>query len=49
MTSNRAYRKALPADTVRNILEAGAGTQWQDDLVRQWIALVDSNALSRER
>ena len=45
MTSDRAYRNALPADTVRRILEEGAGTQWQDDLVRQWLVVVDSGPL----
>jgi HD-GYP domain-containing protein (c-di-GMP phosphodiesterase class II) len=49
MTSDRAYRKALPLETVRTILEAGAGTQWQDDLVREWLALVDSDSLSLEK
>jgi putative nucleotidyltransferase with HDIG domain len=49
MTSDRAYRKALPAETVRTILEKGAGTQWQEDLVRQWLTLLDSNSLATGR
>lgn len=40
MTSDRAYRNALPAATVRKILEDGAGTQWQADLVKHWLELI---------
>jgi len=40
MTSDRAYRNALPAETVRKILEDGAGTQWQADLVEHWLELI---------
>jgi response regulator RpfG family c-di-GMP phosphodiesterase len=49
MTSDRAYRNALPAGEVRCILEAGAGTQWQEDLVRQWLVLLDSGSLPKSR
>ncbi len=40
MTSDRAYRKALPWEKARDILLKGRGTQWEDDLVDQWIKLV---------
>ncbi len=41
MTSDRAYRKALSADKVRDILVSGIGKQWERDLVEKWIALLD--------
>ncbi|SDB22153.1 HD domain-containing protein [Desulfonatronum thiosulfatophilum] len=37
MTSDRAYRKALPMDVVRDLLQNGAGRQWQEDLVKVWL------------
>lgn len=37
MTSDRAYRKALPLDVVHDILANGAGQQWQEDLVSIWL------------
>lgn len=37
MTSDRAYRKALPLETVRELLVEGAGKQWQEDLVSIWL------------
>lgn len=43
MTSDRAYRKALPMDKVEVIMESGAGTQWQKDLVDTWLDFVRSN------
>ncbi|GAU09798.1 phosphohydrolase [Desulfoplanes formicivorans] len=49
MTSDRAYRNALPPEEVRCILKAGAGTQWQEDLVQQWFQLIDSNPLAKGR
>ena len=42
MTSDRAYRKALPAATVRSIFNEGAGTQWQKDLVERWFTLLET-------
>lgn len=41
MTSDRAYRKALPLNVVREILLEGAGRQWQDDLVKVWLEEVE--------
>ncbi len=41
MTSDRAYRKALPLEEVRKILSDGAGKQWQDDLVAMWLEEMD--------
>ncbi|WP_045220819.1 HD domain-containing phosphohydrolase [Desulfonatronum thioautotrophicum] len=41
MTSDRAYRKALPMNIVRNVLQEGAGRQWQDDLVRIWLEEIE--------
>ncbi|MFO7727602.1 MAG: response regulator [Desulfonatronovibrio sp.] len=40
MTSDRAYRKALPWETARDILLKGSGTQWDAELVESWIKLV---------
>lgn len=37
MTSDRAYRKALPHSQACAILEAGAGSQWDEELVYHWI------------
>ena len=37
MTSDRAYRKALPPETVRDILAEGAGKQWQESLISTWL------------
>ncbi len=40
MTSDRAYRKALPREKVESIMQSGAGTQWQEDLVVNWLEIV---------
>jgi response regulator RpfG family c-di-GMP phosphodiesterase len=40
MTSNRAYRQALPLDKVLYALDRGAGTQWDKDLTAAWMAVV---------
>ncbi len=40
MTSDRAYRKALPWDKARTILLEGSGTQWEADVVEHWVKLV---------
>ncbi len=40
MTSDRAYRRALPWEKARDILQEGSGTQWETDLVEKWIKLV---------
>ncbi len=41
MTSDRAYRKALPMNVVREILQEGAGQQWQDDLIKVWLEEIE--------
>ena len=41
MTSSRAYRRAMPLDTVRTILEQGAGSQWDPDLTGTWLGIVE--------
>ncbi len=40
MTSDRAYRKALPWEKARDILLKGSGTQWHSELVEKWIKIV---------
>ncbi|HCU67853.1 MAG TPA: phosphohydrolase, partial [Desulfomicrobium sp.] len=39
MTSNRAYRQALPMDKVMYALERGAGTQWDRELTVAWMSI----------
>ncbi|MFN2343609.1 MAG: HD domain-containing phosphohydrolase [Desulfonatronovibrio sp.] len=41
MTSDRAYRKALPWEKARDILLSGSGSQWESDLVEKWVKLVN--------
>ncbi len=41
MTSDRAYRKAMSWDKVRDILLEGAGNMWDPDLVNIWIKEVE--------
>ncbi len=36
MTSDRAYRRAMEPGRAINILEEGAGSQWDEDLVYTW-------------
>lgn len=43
MTSDRAYHRARSSDTAKEILTAGAGTQWDADIVRTWIGLLERN------
>jgi len=47
MTSDRAYRQALPMDKVKVIMGEGAGTQWQEDIVGKWLEFVETNDLER--
>ncbi|MFZ5426935.1 MAG: HD domain-containing phosphohydrolase [Thermodesulfobacteriota bacterium] len=42
MTSDRAYHSARSVETAREILLGGAGTQWDGDIVKAWIRLLDS-------
>jgi response regulator RpfG family c-di-GMP phosphodiesterase len=37
MTSDRAYRKALPLHVVQDIMRQGAGNQWDEELVKTWL------------
>ena len=37
MTSNRAYRKAMPAEQAQAILEEGAGRQWDPRVVEAFV------------
>jgi len=37
MTSDRAYRKALPLHVVQDIMRQGAGNQWDEELVKVWL------------
>ncbi|MFP4658345.1 MAG: GAF and HD-GYP domain-containing protein, partial [Desulfonatronovibrionaceae bacterium] len=46
MTSDRAYRQALPMDKVKLIMEEGAGTQWEEDLLYKWLGFIESNDLT---
>jgi response regulator RpfG family c-di-GMP phosphodiesterase len=40
MTSDRAYREALPLQTVREIFQQGAGKQWDGEMVASWLELL---------
>ncbi|NCC24567.1 MAG: response regulator [Deltaproteobacteria bacterium] len=40
MTSDRAYRSAMPLEKVVEILKSGAGVQWDEQLVLKWVEIV---------
>ncbi len=42
LVSDRPYRKALPIEKAVEILKAGAGIQWDKDMVRKFIILAPS-------
>ena len=42
MTSDRAYRRAMDPDKVKAILVEGAGKQWDRDLTRTWLSLLEN-------
>jgi putative nucleotidyltransferase with HDIG domain len=44
MTSDRAYRNALSRKAVVSIMEDGAGSQWDGELVKIWLEIVRSGA-----
>lgn len=46
LISDRPYRKGLPLDTAITILKAGAGVQWDKDLVREFIIIAPSLSTS---
>lgn len=41
MSSDRAYRRALPLDKVIYALDRGAGSQWDHDLTHAWMSIVE--------
>ncbi|MFP4672359.1 MAG: HD domain-containing phosphohydrolase [Desulfohalobiaceae bacterium] len=45
MSSDRAYRNALPVNKVKDILQSGAGSQWDRELVNLWLHIVDKEKL----
>jgi putative two-component system response regulator len=49
MTSNRIYRGSLGEVEARRRLEAGAGSQWDAALVRQYVTLIDNGRLAQLR
>lgn len=40
MTTDRPYRKALPIDVVLEEIDGNAGTQFDPEVARAWIDLV---------
>ena len=42
LISDRPYRKGMPIEKACAILKEGAGTQWDTDLVRQFISIAPS-------
>ena len=42
LVSDRPYRKVMPIEKACAILKEGAGTQWDSDLVRQFISIAPS-------
>jgi putative nucleotidyltransferase with HDIG domain len=44
MTSDRPYRSALPLDVAFSRIEEGAGTQWDPELVRQFLRVMRRRA-----
>jgi putative two-component system response regulator len=47
MTSDRPYRAGLDPDEARRRMKAGAGSQWDPQLVEYFLALVDDGTISR--
>ena len=43
MTSNRSYRKYLPQEVVREELEKNIGTQFDPEVAKCMIALIDGD------
>ena len=41
MSSNRAYRQALPLDKVLYALDRGSGSQWDKDMTLVWMSVVE--------
>lgn len=49
MTSDRAYQKARPVEEVKSIMGAGAGSQWDPQIVETWFRIIDSHNLSEDK
>lgn len=49
MTSDRAYRKAMPQEKVLKILSEGAGTQWDAELIDNWMEVLNTERFAKER
>jgi HD-GYP domain-containing protein (c-di-GMP phosphodiesterase class II) len=47
MTSDRPYRAGMPRDQALQELNRGAGTQWDADVTRALIHLVDDGTVDR--
>lgn len=47
MASDRAYQKARSHDQARHILQSGAGTQWDENIVRAWCRLMDQGVVGK--
>ena len=43
MTSNRSYRKYLPQETVRKEIENNMGTQFDPEIAKQMLVLIDED------
>lgn len=41
MTSSRSYRRALPMEKVVRILQNGAGSQWDQELIGIWLDIME--------
>jgi putative two-component system response regulator len=48
MTSHRPYRKALPEEEAMGRLIEGAGTQWDPQMVQQFVKFLRSNGAPRQ-
>ena len=48
MTSHRPYRKALPEEEAMSRLIEGAGTQWDPQMVQQFVKFLRSNGTPRQ-
>jgi HD-GYP domain-containing protein (c-di-GMP phosphodiesterase class II) len=44
MTTDRAYHRARSIREATEILIGGSGSQWDPDMVRAWIAVLDPPA-----
>lgn len=49
MTTDRPYRKGLTIEQAVDQIERGAGTQFDPDLAREFVAMLDRDAGATER